>query len=216
MGYWRYTLTEQRRALEELRVLNDQMAEKLSQREAMIGRLSRSQRIAHVQVIDQQPADDGTIATTSVDFIELDDAGSEIARQSITVPGDVLFVDAWTVKFDASLVAEGDPLRGKSLVLLRRIYSDRMPPQDGIALDVPGAIPPGYSVGEVGAFERQLWNSFWELAGDPDIAAEMGVRVAQGEAVYKPVRQGQTYELIADAIGGLSLRPLGATALTAR
>jgi hypothetical protein len=132
------------------------------------------------------------------------------------VPGDVLFVDAWTVKFDPSLVAEGDPLRGRSLVLLRRVYSDRMRPQDGIALDVPGAIPPGYAVGEVGAFERQLWSAFWNIASDASTAAEMGVRVAQGEAVYKPMRQGQTFELIADAIGGLSLRPLGVTALTAR
>jgi hypothetical protein len=36
----------------------------------------------------------------------------------------------------------------------------------------------------------------------------MGVRVAQGEAVYKPVKMGQSYELVVDAVGGMSLTPL--------
>jgi hypothetical protein len=42
----------------------------------------------------------------------------------------------------------------------------------------------------------------------------MGVRIAQGEAVYKPVRTGETYELLVDAAGGMSLKPLGDGALT--
>jgi hypothetical protein len=38
----------------------------------------------------------------------------------------------------------------------------------------------------------------------------MGVRVAQGEAVYKPLRPDQVYELTVDAAGGMSLLPLPA------
>jgi hypothetical protein len=34
------------------------------------------------------------------------------------------------------------------------------------------------------------------------------VAVAQGEAVYKPVRKGEAYELRVDAAAGLSLVPL--------
>jgi hypothetical protein len=214
LGYWRITSDEKSKAIAELRDLNQKMEQVLAQRERMIERLSRSRRMAHLQVTGQDAAADGSIDTTSIDFIELDEAGSEIARQSITVPGDVLFVDAWTVKFDPKLVAEGDPLRGRSLVLLRRVYSDRMAAQDGVMLDVPGAIPPGYAASEAGQFERQVWESFWELARDPDAAAKLGINVAQGEAVYKPVRRGETYELIVDAIGGMSLKPLTTTALT--
>ncbi len=40
------------------------------------------------------------------------------------------------------------------------------------------------------------------------LVAAVGIRVAQGEAVYKPVRPGRTYELIVDAAGGMSLLPL--------
>jgi hypothetical protein len=112
------------------------------------------------------------------------------------------------VKFAPQRVAEGDPLLGHTLVLLRKLYSDRMPPKDGFLIDTPGAIPPGYAASDAGRFEKRLWEIFWELATDPDLAEEMGVRVAQGEAVYKPVRAGQTYELLVDASGGMNLTPL--------
>lgn len=214
VGYWRITSDERAKALAEMRDLNQQLENALAERERMIERLSRSRRIAHVQVVDQQTAADGTIDSTSINFIELDERGGEIARQAITVPGDVLFVDALTVKFDPKLVAEGDPLRGRSLVLLRRVYSDRLAAQDGVTLDVPGAIPPGYAASDIGQFEKRVWEGFWELARDPEAAARLGVTVAQGEAVYKPVRTGETYELIVDAIGGMSMKPLLATAMT--
>ena len=42
------------------------------------------------------------------------------------------------------------------------------------------------------------------------------MRVAQGEAVYKPVRIGQSFELIVDAAGGMNLVPLAAEADVAR
>ena len=119
-------------------------------------------------------------------------------------------VDAWSVKFHHDDVAAGHPLRGRTLLLLRRIYSDRMAPIDGYPIDVPGAIPPGYAVGEIASFEKRLWEHFWEIATDPRLASAMGVRVAQGEAVYKPLRVGQVYELIVDAAGGMSLLPLPA------
>src|SRR5262249_59357146 len=122
----------------------------------------------------------------------------------------VLFVDAWTIKFSTVDVGAGDPLRGRSLILLRRVYSDRMAPSEGYPIDLPGAVPPAYAAGEVADFEKRLWDQFWKLATDPQAAAAAGVRVAQGEAVYKPLRRGTTYELVVDAAGGMSLMPLPA------
>lgn len=213
-GYWLMLSSEKDRALAELRDLNVQLERTLAQRQAMVERLSRSRRIAHVRIVDQQTGDRGDVASTSLEFIELDEGGAEIARQHITVPGDVVFVDAWTVKFDPAYVADGDPLRGRALVLLRRVYSDHMPARDGITLDVPGAVPPAYAADDMGLFEKRLWERFWELARSPAEAAKLGVSVAQGEAVYKPVRTGETYELVVDAVGGMSLKPLNPTAIT--
>ena len=206
--YWRVSESDLRRTMLEMEVIQKEMEQRLDAREAMIERLSRFRRLAHITVTDQQVAPNGEVVRTDLLFIELDDDGGELARQTFTLPGDVLFVDSLTVKFGHEDVADGHPLRGRTLVLFRRIYSDRMPPIDGYPIDVPGAVPPGYASGERADFEKRVWEHFWMLATDPDAAAAMGVRVAQGEAVYKPVRPGMTYELIVDSAGGMSLAPL--------
>lgn len=208
--YWRVSSDEATRVMEELRALNADMQQRLAEREAMLDRLARARRLAHIEVKRQRRDDAGGVQDTTILFIELDEAGSELDRQLFTVPGDVLFVDAWTVKFPPRQVAEGHPLLGRTLVLLRRIYSDRMAPRDGFPIDTPGAVPPGYAAEEPGRLEQRLWRDFWQLAGDRDLADAMGIRVAQGEAVYKPVRAGQRYELVVDAAGGISLTPLPA------
>jgi hypothetical protein len=207
LTFWRLSIDQRQQAIDELMTLNDQLQGQIEQREAMISRLSKSRRLAHVHVVDQRMVN-GTTSETDILFIELDEHGSELARQAFTVPGDVLFIDAWTVKFDHDRVAEGHPLHGRSLVLLRRVYSDRIAPVDGLLIDMPGAIPPAYAVGELGRYEQLVWKSFWDIATNAGLAREMGIRVAQGEAVYKPVKAGQHYELIVDATGGMSLTPL--------
>ena len=134
--------------------------------------------------------------------------GSELARQEFTVPSDVIFIDTWTVKFDEESVAAGHPLKGRTLILLRRVFSDEMMPLEGPSIDTPGGVPPAYSVSELGAYQQDIWSHFWELATDARIAAGMGVRVAQGEAVYKRVQAGQEYQLSVDTDGGMNLVPV--------
>lgn len=207
-AYHHFSQSNLRRTIQELEQLQKETQQKLAAREAMIDRLGRSRRVAHLQVVDQQRGPGGEVAQTAFLFIELDEQGRELARKRYEVPGDVLFVDAWSIKFSHVDVAAGDPLRGRSLILLRRVYSDRMAPSEGYPIDLPGAVPPAYAAGEVAAFEKRLWEQFWKLATDPEAAAAAGVRVAQGEAVYKPLRPGATYELVVDAAGGMSLTPV--------
>ncbi len=207
-GFWHLTTNEARQAMEEVTRLNEQLQQNLEARQAMVQRLSRSHRLAHVQIEQQDLDEDGEVADTDLLFIELDDEGRELDRQAFTIPGAVLFVDAWSIKFNHEEVATGHPLLGRTIVLLRRIYSDQMAPRSGFPLDTPGAVPAGYAVSEVGRFEQQLWNQFWSIASDDALATSMGVRVAQGEAVYKRVSSGELYELTVDAAGGINLVPV--------
>jgi hypothetical protein len=98
-------------------------------------------------------------------------------------------------------------MRGRTVALLRRIYSDRMPPAQGVPIDTPGAIPDGYAASDGARFEQALWKRFWRLATDPQAAESMGVRVAQGEAVYKPTAPGHCFDVELENSGGLTLRP---------
>lgn len=203
--------------------LERQVKDEQERRRLVMERLSRTRRLGRLEVVEQRRAADPSAPplspsaaaelqpqelVTTVDFIELDEGGREIGRRRATVPGRTVFLDAWTVRFPGEGVAEADPLRGRSIALLRRIYSDRLAPADGIAIDTPGAVPDGYAASEGARFERALWKRFWSLATDPDAAAEQGVRVAQGEAVYKPMAAGQRYEVELENAGGLVLRPL--------
>lgn len=201
------------RAAEAMWELEAEMQRRVAEHEAMIERLSRDHRLAHLHVVSQDRAADGSVLLTHLRFIEIDDDGREIARQDVQLPGAVIHVDALTIRFAREDVATGHPMRGRTLVLLRRLYSDALAPRDGVQLDVPGAIPPAYSGGDAAHFERQIWEEFWRLATDAERAAEAGVRVAQGESVYLPMEAGRAYELRVEAAGGMVLAPIGMSSL---
>lgn len=211
MMVWKAHVDEERRLREEIAKIEAEMAREIAAREAMIDRLGRDRRRAIVEILAQEPIDapspGGPSLATEVRFIELDDAGRELGRRDFSIPGDVLFIDGWTARFPRESVAEGDPLRGSTIVLLRRLYSDRMNPADGHPIDTPGGVPDGYAASEVSRFEQSIWRNFWRLASNADAASAAGLRVAQGEAVYKRVAPGETYELLVEAAGGMTLVP---------
>jgi len=206
--YWKLSDDAKQRTIDELEQMTAELDRKIAAREEMIDRLEANHRVGHLRVLDQTFDGEGGVIGTSLEWIELDDEGKELARQTFEVPGETVYIDAWSIKFPTDDVAEGHPLRGRTLLLLRRVYSEKMRPADGLVIDTPGAVPPAYAVSEMGVYQQGLWQHFWDLATDSKLAREMGVRVAQGEAVYKPVRRGQVYELVLDAIGGMSLIPL--------
>ncbi len=207
-AFWHLRDDEYRRMNAELRALNEEMAERLEEREAMLDRLSASRRVAHVHIVDQDLSDDDSVRSTTLKFIELNEQGRPIGEQVFTIPGRVLYIDGWTVRFPHDMVAAGHPLYGRTMVLFRRIYSEMTAPIDGEMIDTPGAIPPGYAADDPARLEKRLWDQFWQIASDATLAREMNVRVAQGEAVYKPVEAGQSYELVVDAAAGMTLVPM--------
>jgi len=209
--YWKLADDAKQRTINELKEMNDELDRRLAAREKMIDRLQASRRVGHIRVVEQEHDPDGAIARTTLEWIELDDEGKAIAQQTITVPGETIYFDAWSIKFPKDDIAEGHPLRGRTLLLLRRVYSEKLTPENGVPIDTPGAVPPAYAVTEMALMQQNLWAHFWELATDPKYARTVGVRVAQGEAVYKPVRTGQIYELALDAAGGMSMIPIEET-----
>lgn len=221
LGLW--YVTSEARLQRELADLERRMAAEIAQRERMLERLARSERKARIEVIDQAYGPDGfpsardgqKVVSTTIRFLELDANGREIGRREYCVPGDMLHVDAWTARFPKQAVAEGDPLRDRTLLLWRSIYSDRLPPAEGFPIDTPGGIPDGYAAGERGRLERATWSNFWRLATDSAEARHRGIDVAQGEGVHKPIRKGEAYELHLDAAGGITMRPIDAESLAA-
>ena len=173
--------------------------------EQVVARLTSERRVADVIVTEQHAV--GNTLSTSVIFVEYGRNGASLPARHFTLTGKMVHLDAMVIKFDGKYVTENDQFRGRSLALFTRIYGDATAPNQGAAIDSPGEVPDAYrsNSGTVGPFEQQLWQSFWRLADDEAYRNSLGVRVAQGEGVWRPFEPGKLYTITLETAGGLNI-----------
>lgn len=163
------------------------------------------QRVARIHVTDQQRDEATGKIRTRFEFVELDPAGEPLVEpRQFAIEGDILFVDAWVVKFADDYIRKAD-LHRASLVLFRRLFGEFQTPEDAYVLDTVGQRPDAYGVGELSSFEKLIWSEFWTIANDPARAAELGIRAAHGEAPSIRLMADQSYLLQLRASDGLSI-----------
>ena len=199
--YAYYATTEQRREVE-------QRDKKIAEQRAAIERLTRNRRVAQAIVVSRWTDAKTGKVFSRVRFVEIDADGKPLKTTEGVVEGESVYFDALVLKFDGEKVAAGDPLKGRSVLLFRRMFGDRQKPVDGVSLDETDeqGVPRAYRGREaITAAERELWAMFWRFAEDPKVAAAEGVRVAQGEAPYTRLEEGKLYELTLDDAGGLNV-----------
>jgi hypothetical protein len=190
----------------EIETLNEDIRLK----EAEIARLDTAlrlhkmeRRLARVTVLDVDKNAEGE-TFSRIEFIELNEVGDPIgeARQ-FELEGDMIYVDYLVVKFDDEYVEAADLERGTSICLFNRIFGEFQKPKDGFSLDEPGTRPGAYARGSVMSdFEEKIWSDFWNIANNPQQAAEMGIRTLHGDAVSIKVQKGKTYRVTVRASGG--------------
>lgn len=198
---------------EEIGVLQvdvKQKAQHIERLETSIHLLKTDQRLAQLSVVEMERDDQGKAVNSTLEFTELSPTGTVISEpKRFTLPGDIVYVDNWIVKFDDKYIENGDIQRGTSLCLFRRVFSEDQIPTEGYSLDEVGMRPQAYSRGgSMTEFEQELWSDFWEIANDREKAEAMGIRAANGEAVSIKVREGQNYSVSLRASGGLSIEPV--------
>ena len=177
--------------------------------EAAVRLLRHTERRARLVVLDQSPGPEGH-QRTRVRFTELDSQGDPVGEpRELTLDGDEVYVDTLVVKFEDDFVTAGDALKGKALLLFRRIFTDRKRPAEGEVLDKEGQIPQSYAAERAPtAFERELLARFWELANDPEEAKKRGVRALHGEAVSARLRKDRVYSITLRSTGELTIQPI--------
>ncbi|MEZ6137708.1 MAG: hypothetical protein R3C53_22705 [Pirellulaceae bacterium] len=185
--------------------------EQIEKLETAMHLLKTDQRLAQLKVISIERDEAGKAKSTKLQFAEISPNGDPLSDpREFSLPGDVVYIDNWIVKFDDQYVESADIERGTSLVLFRRIFSEEQVPTEGFSLDEVGMRPQAYARGgALTEFEKKLWSDFWEFANDPAQASAMGIRAANGEAVSIKVREGKTYGITLRASGGLSIAPQG-------
>ena len=197
----------------EVQVLTVDLQEKavqIQKLETALNLLKVDQRLARLNVLNIERNEAGQAVSSRLEFVELSPQGEPLSKpKQFELPGDVVYIDNWVVKFDDSYIEKGDVERGTSLCLFRRIFSEQQIPTEGIALDEIGMRPQAYARGgAMSEFEQQLWSEFWEFANNPQKAAALGIRAANGEAVSIQVREEMAYNISLRSSGGLSIEPV--------
>jgi hypothetical protein len=187
------------------------LEEQKQQLQSIVQRLGEEKRVAEVLVTEQKTASDGLLRTTLL-FVEYAKDGSALPPKTFTIDGNTAHIDAMVIKFERDYVAKGDPLRGHSIALFRRLFGETQSPQEAWRIDEPGKIPDFYRGKDspeqnprLASFEQELWQDFWKLAEDKDYRASKGVRVANGQGIWGPFAPDKLYTLTLDADGGINL-----------
>lgn len=204
-------LKEKDQAIESLNVEVQKKQKEIERLDTAMRLLKVDHRVARLTVLDQVQDQESDTVVTRLEFQELDDKGKVIdSPKQFTIPGDVVYVDGWVVKFDDKYVEAADLHRSTSLVLFRRVFGEHQKPLDGVVLDEAGGRPKIYGrSGEMPEFERKIWQDFWSVANDEAKQKELGIRAAHGEAPSYKVQKGKTYRIELRASGGLTITPEG-------
>lgn len=207
----RLTKTVQRQTAEIVSLNKDLEAKRveIERLQTVVKLLKLDHRVALITVLDQKRSDDGTQVHTKFSFVEVNEEGRPLEEPRVfEIQGDVVYLDAWVVKFGFDYLEQGDPLRSTSICLFRRIFGESQAPSEGFALDTGGNAPAAYRTGgKPSEFEQQIWSRFWEYANNPTLAKQAGVRAAHGEAPSIKLLPGKRYRVVLQATGGLRIDP---------
>jgi hypothetical protein len=176
--------------------------------EAFLRILKRIDRRARVEVLRQAKDSQGNLQT-AIRFTEIDDSGRPInASRDLTLPGQEVYFDTLVIKFDDHFIEQGDPLKGRALMLFRRIFSSTMRAEDGFVIDIEGQTPDVYAERQAPSdFEKDLWKRFWELANNEKLSKERGVRAIHGDAPYMRLEPDRVYEVCLRSTGEVVITP---------
>jgi len=236
-GWWTYFLRDQfvghKRALEAIESLEEKVKDRDGRIEVLdleVGELNEdleqahrqirelevsmwllkvNHRVARIQVLEQGPSpDDPSATTTLVRFEEIGPDGESVGpSREIEIKGKILYIEGLVIKFDDDYVEGGDLLRGTSVAIFKRMFSENQAPSEGVEIDRPRIHPlPHRGDNLPDPFYEDLWERFWDYANDPELAASKGVRAMHGEAPSIELRPGKTYRVELRASGGLTIR----------
>jgi hypothetical protein len=168
--------------------------------------LEHTERRAQLEVLEQT-RDAAGETINKLRFTELDPEGGVVGAQRVfELKGDEVYVDTLSIKFEDHFVEAADPLKGKALLLFRRIFTNRVKPDDGYVLDRNGVAPELYAGRTAPSpFEQDLWKRFWTVANHEELAKQSGVKAMHGQSVYGRLVPNMVYTLLMRSTGELIL-----------
>jgi len=158
-----------------------------------ITNLTNEEQIGYAKVITQETTNEQLL--TTIIFVETarDDKLKKILEKEYIIAGDIIHFDALIVKFGNKMVMDG---KIRALYLWRRVYGEKMTPEEGFAIEQPGTEPQRYSdlLKALPIKQRQMfWSNIWDLANNPDKLKKHDIEAIYGNVVYSRLRKGLIY-----------------------
>lgn len=158
-----------------------------------ISNLTQEDQIGYAKVISQETKE-GKLFTT-VRFVETarDDKLKKILEKDCTIEGDIVHFDALIIKFSDKIVMDG---KERAMYLWRRVYGEKMAPENGIKIEEPNSEPARYKdiLKMLPVKQREIfWSAIWDLANDPERLKIHGITAVYGNAVYSKLQKGFVY-----------------------
>lgn len=158
-----------------------------------INNLSAESQIGYAKVIDQYTI--GETFYTKLLFVETDpdDPRKRIFEKEFQIVGDIAHFDTMIVKFDNPIVMDGQE---RAIYLWRRIYSDKMLPENGIPIETEGSEPTRYTqiCKDLSLEDRNMfWQEIWSLANNTEKLKHLGIKAVYGSVVYEKLEPGLIY-----------------------
>lgn len=158
-----------------------------------ITNLTHEEQIGYAKVLNQQIVD-GQFLTT-LKFVETarDDKRKKILEKEYTIEGDIIHFDALIVKFGNKMVMDG---KSRALYLWRRIYGEKMAPENGFPIEQSGTEPQRYKdlLQALPIKDSQMfWINIWDLANDTKKLKEYDIEAIYGNVIYEKLTTGLIY-----------------------
>jgi len=169
-----------------------------------ITNLTQEEQIGYAKVVAQETID-GRLLTT-IKFVETarDDKLKKILEKEYTIEGDIIHFDALIVKFGNKIVMDG---KTRALYLWRRVYGEKMTPEEGFVIEQPGTEPQRYR-DLLDAlpikYSQMFWSNIWDLANDRKKLIEHDIDAIYGSAIYTKLRKGLIYVFKVSPTGQVS------------
>ena len=177
---------------EEKRTIRQVLEENAGLKQAIAG-LNSVQQIGYAKVLSQETRE-GTLFTKIL-FVQTapQDPARQIFRKEYEIEGDVAHFDGLIIRFENELVMDHEK---RAIFLWRRLYGEKMAPEDGVQIEQPNSEPAQYTqlCRDFSIADRRLfWSEIWGLADDPKKLEPYGISAVYGNVVYRKLSPGLIY-----------------------
>lgn len=168
-----------------------------------ISNLSFEQQIGYAKVLDQEWREGRQFTRLVFVQTSADDPSQTVLKKEVEIEGDIAHFDALVVRFGNELVMDG---RERAICLWRRLYGEKMRPEEGFVIEEEGTEPVQYAkiCSALSIRDRALfWNEMWALSNDPKRLESLGINAVYGNVVYRQMRPGLIYVFKLSSTGAL-------------